>query len=173
MISTVLSNAFRFVLLVLLQALVIDHIDLAHGWVVPYVYVLFILLLPFDTPAWATLVLGFLIGMTMDLFSSTPGMHASACVLMAFGRLLMLRVLVPREGYDVGKRPIIQHMGLAWFMTYAGVLIVMHHLWLFFVEVYRFDDFLSTLFRALMSAAATLALCLLAQALLSRDIRTR
>jgi hypothetical protein len=49
----------------------------------------------------------------------------------------------------------------------------MHHLWLFFVEVYRFDDFFSTLLRALMSATATLVLCLLSQALVSRDTRTR
>jgi rod shape-determining protein MreD len=173
MITTVRANILRFILLVLLQALVIDHIDLAHGWVVPYIYVLFILLLPFDTPDWATLLLGFLLGMVMDLFSSTPGMHASACVVMAYARIWMLRALVPREGYDPGKRPIIQHMGLAWFTTYAGVLILVHHLWLFFVEVYRFDDFLSTFLRALMSAIATFILCLLAQALLSRDIRTR
>ena len=111
--------------------------------------------------------------MTMDFFSSTPGMHASACVVMAFARLLMLRLLVPRDGYDPGKRPIVQHMGLTWWMTFAGVLILVHHLWLFFVEVYRFDDFLSTLLRALMSAVATLVLCLLAQALTSREIRPR
>ena len=173
MISSAPSIIFRFVLPVLLQALVIDHIDLAHGWVVPYIYVLFILLLPFDTPAWATLVLGSVLGMVMDMFSSTPGMHATACVVMAYARILMLRALVPREGYDPGKRPIIQHMGLAWFTTYAGVLILVHHLCLFFVEVYRFDDFFSTFLRALMSATATFILCLLSQALLSRDIRTR
>ena len=173
MIATVRANIVRFIVLVLLQALVLDHIDLAHGWVVPYIYVLFILLLPFETPPWATLILGFILGMTMDFFSSRPGMHAGACVLLAYGRVWMLRILRPREGYDPGKRPIIQHMGVAWFTTYAGVLILVHHLWLFFVEVYRFDDFLDTLLRALMSSAGTLVLCLLAQALLSRDIRTR
>ncbi|MBS1580963.1 MAG: rod shape-determining protein MreD [Bacteroidetes bacterium] len=173
MITTLIGNLLRFVLLILVQALVIDHIDLAHGWVVPYLYVLFIIMLPFNTPPWATLVLGFVTGLAMDFFSSTPGMHTSACVLMAFARLLMLRLLAPREGYDPGKRPIIAHMGLAWFMTFAGVLVTVHHLWLFYVEVYRFDDFLSTLLRALMSAAATLILCLLSQALTSRDVRTR
>lgn len=172
MTSTIPANILRFVVLILVQALVIDQIDLANGWVVPYLYVLFIILLPFDTPAWATLVLGFLLGMTMDFFSSTPGMHASACVLMAFARLLMLRLLAPREGYDPTKRPIIGHMGIAWFMTFSSVLIVVHHLWLFFVEMYRFDDLFNTLLRALMSATATLILCLLAQAL-TRDLRLR
>ncbi len=173
MITTVRNHILSFILLVLLQALVLDHLDLAHGWVVPYIYVLFIISLPFDTPPWATLVLGFVLGITMDFFSSTPGMHASACVVMAYARIWMLRILAPRDGYDYTKRPIVQHMGLTWYMTFAGVLVLLHHLWLFFVEVYRFDDFFTTFLRALMSAAATLVLCLLAQALSSREIRQR
>ena len=100
-------------------------------------------------------------------------MHASACVVMAYARIWMLRILAPRDGYDYTKRPIVQHMGLTWYMTFAGVLVLLHHLWLFFVEVYRFDDFFTTFLRALMSAAATLVLCLLAQALSSREIRQR
>jgi rod shape-determining protein MreD len=173
MITTVLANILRFVLLMLLQALVLDHMDLANGWVVPYLYVLFLIMLPFETPPWATLSIGFATGLLMDFFTSTPGMHTSACVLLAFTRNLLLRLLAPREGYEFGKRPIIPHMGLGWFMTFAGVLVLTHHLWLFFVEVYRFSDFGSTLLRALVSAAATLVLCLLAQALTTSAIRTR
>ncbi|MBK9422122.1 MAG: rod shape-determining protein MreD [Flavobacteriales bacterium] len=173
MIGTVIANIFRFVLLVLVQAMVIDHVDLANGWVVPYLYVLFIILLPFDTPGWATLVLSFALGMAMDFFSSTPGLHAAACTAMAFARLLMLRVLTPREGYDPGKQPTVQHMGLAWFMTFGGTLVLVHHLVLFFLEVYRFTNFGSTFLRALMSVAATLVLCLLAQALSRREVRVR
>ncbi|MCB0773038.1 MAG: rod shape-determining protein MreD [Flavobacteriales bacterium] len=173
MIAVVRNHILAFIFLVLLQALVLDHLDLARGWVVPYLYVLFLIALPFETPPWATLLLGFALGMAMDFFSSTPGMHAGACVLMAYGRLLMLRLLAPRDGYDPLKRPNVHDMGLAWYMTFAGTLIVLHHLWLFFIEVYRFDDFFSTLLRALMSAAATMVLCLLAQALTSRGARAR
>ena len=128
MITKVRNHILSFILLVLLQALVLDHLDLAHGWVVPYLYVLFIISLPFDTPPWATLVLGFLLGLAMDFFSSTPGMHTSACVVMAYGRIWMLRILAPRDGYDYDKRPIVQHMGLTWYMTFAAVLVVLHHL---------------------------------------------
>lgn len=173
MTGTVVRHIIHFVFLVLLQALVIDHVDLAHGWVVPYLYVLFIISLPFGTPPWATLLLGFALGMAMDFFSSTPGMHASACTVMAYGRIWMLRVLEPRDGYDAGKRPLVQHMGISWYMIFAGVLVLLHHLWLFFVEVYWFNDFFPTLLRALMSAAATLLLCLLAQALTAREARPR
>lgn len=173
MINTVLGNSIRFVLLILLQALVLDHLDLSNGWVVPYLYVLFLIMLPFETPPWATLLIGFGTGLVMDLFTSTPGMHTSACVVLAYTRIWTLRLLAPREGYEFGKRPIIADMGLTWFVTYTAVLVVAHHLWLFFVEMYRFDDFFSTLVRALVSSAATLVLCLLAQALTSSATRTR
>lgn len=173
MIGILISNVARFVLLILLQVLLIDHIDLANGWVVPYLYVLFLLMLPLDIPHWELLLVGFATGLVMDLFSSTPGMHTVACTVMAYGRVLMLRALAPREGYDVSDRATIAHMGLAWFVTYAGVLVLLHHLVLFFLEVYRFDDFLSTFARALGSASATLVLCLLAQLLTSRSARTR
>jgi rod shape-determining protein MreD len=173
MIGTLFANFFRFLLLVLLQALVIDHIDLAHGWVVPYIYVLFLLMLPLDTPTWLTLLIGFATGMVMDLFSSTPGMHASACTVMAFARTLVLRALAPREGYDQGQRATVADMGLAWFMTYAGLLVLLHHLWLFYVEVFRFDGFFITLLRVVASVLATLTLCLLAQSLMARAARNR
>ncbi len=171
MITVVRNYVLGFVFLLLLQAMVLDHLDLARGWVVPYIYVLFIIALPFNTPPWATLLLGFALGMGMDFFSSTPGMHASACVLMAWVRLFLLRVLAPRDGYDPTKRATVQDMGITWYMTFAGILVAVHHLWLFYVEVYRFDDFFSTFLRALMSAAATLLLCLLAQALTTRGAR--
>lgn len=173
MTATISRHILVFIVLVLLQALVLDHLDLANGWVVPYLYVLFIIGLPFYTPPWATLVLGFLLGMAMDFFTSTPGMHAGACTVMAYARLLMLRILAPREGYDPIKRPTVQHMGLNWYMTFAGTLVLVHHLWLFFVEVYRFDHFFSTFLRALMSAIATLLLCLLTQALTAREAGPR
>lgn len=173
MITTVLANIFRFVVLILLQVLVLDHMDLSNGWVVPYLYVLFILMLPFETPSWAVLLIGFGTGLVMDLFTSTPGMHTSATTILAFGRNMMLRVLAPRDGYEFGKRPTIRDMGLNWFITYAGVLVLLHHLWLFFVEVYRWSDAGTTFVRAMVSAAATLVLCLLAQALTSSGPRTR
>jgi rod shape-determining protein MreD len=169
MIVPVIVNLLRFALLVLLQALVIDHIDLGNGWVVPYLYIFFILALPIELPVWAVLLLSAFTGLVMDLFSSTPGMHMSACVVMGFARGYMLRALAPREGYASNTRPTVNDMGMAWFITYAAVLIVIHHLWLFFVEIFRFDSFFATFSRALVSAAATLVLCLLVQALTARS----
>ena len=67
----------------------------------------------------------------------------------------------------------MMRMGFPWYVTYAGLLILLHHLWLFFVELHRFDAFLGTFLRALLSAAFTFALCLLAQFLTSGQERDR
>ncbi|MBL0129056.1 MAG: rod shape-determining protein MreD [Flavobacteriales bacterium] len=173
MIVTIIANVFRFIALMLLQVLVLDHLDIANGWMVPYLYLLFLLMLPFELPAWASLLIGAFTGLVMDLFSNTPGMHMSACVIMMFVRLRWLKLIAPREGYEFGMRPTVPRMGLVWFVTYAGVLILIHHLWLFFVEIHRFDSFFSTFLRAVLSAVFTLGLCLLAQFLTSREERGR
>ena len=168
MIGTIGSNLLRFVVLVLLQVLVLDHLDVANGYMVPYLYVLFLLMLPFELPEWSTLLIGAATGLVMDTFGSTPGMHMSACTVMMFARIQLLRLLAPREGYEYGMRPSVPAMGVAWFLTYASVLILIHHLWLFYVELFRFERFFGTFLRALLSAVFTLFLVMLAQFLTAR-----
>lgn len=173
MINTLFANILRLITLVLIQVLLLDHLDVANGYMVPYLYVLFLLMLPFELPGWAQLLIGAATGLILDAFSSTPGMHMGASTAMMFGRVHLLKLLAPREGYEFGMRPTAASMGLAWFITYAGLLIPLHHLWLFFTEIYRFDSFFPTLLRAVLSAAFTLALCLLAQFLTTRPERAR
>ncbi|HOZ39711.1 MAG: rod shape-determining protein MreD [Flavobacteriales bacterium] len=168
MIGTIGSNLLRFAVLMLLQVLVLDHLDVANGYMVPYLYVLFLLMLPFELPEWSTLIIGATTGLVMDTFSSTPGMHMGACTAMMFARIQLLRLLAPREGYEYGMRPSVPAMGIAWFLTYASVLILIHHLWLFYVELFRFDRFFGTFFRAVLSGVFTLVLVLLTQFLTAR-----
>ena len=165
MISTVLFNLFRILSLLALQVMVLDHLDVANGWLIPFLYVLALLMLPFELPVWALLLVGGSVGATMDLFTNTPGMHTSACLVMMYTRSFWQRIIAPREGYEFGMRPDTQRMGFFWFLTYAGMLVLVHHLWLFFFELHRFDRFFSTLLRALGSGVFTLVLCLLAQLL--------
>lgn len=173
MIATITANALRFITLMLLQVLLFDHLSVFNGWMVPYLYVLFLLMLPFELPAWAGLLIGAATGLIMDLFSTTPGMHMSACVVMMFARIRLLTLIAPREGYEFGMRPTLPRMGMAWFVTHAGLLILVHHLWLFTVELHTFHGYFGTLLRAVLSAAFTLGLCLLAQFLTSRQERGR
>src|ERR1700739_3319163 len=85
MISDVLKNIGRFIILVLLQVLIVKNINLGRYFIF-FPYVLFILLLPFNTPKPLVLFASFVLGLCIDAFYNTQGMHASACVLMAFAR---------------------------------------------------------------------------------------
>ena len=90
----------RFVVLVLFQVLVVNHIRLG-GYVHPYIYMIFILLLPINIQNWQLLLLGFGLGLAVDLFTGTPGLHAGATTLMAFCRPRIIKLISGNESYLV------------------------------------------------------------------------
>lgn len=162
MIKVLPINIFRIVILVLLQVYILNNIQLS-GFVNPYMYVLFILLLPFETPGWLLLMLGFTLGLIIDVFTNTPGMHASATLFMAFLRPMILGFIAPRDGYEPGTFPRIYYYGFKWFFQYSAPLILAHHLFLFYIEVFRFSDFFLTLWRVILSSIFTIFLVVISQ----------
>jgi len=163
MINTILKFGLAFILLILIQVLVFNNIQFS-GFVNPYVYVLFIMLLPLEIPAWLLLFLSFATGMVMDFFSNSPGMHTSASVLAGFARPYVLRILSPRDGYESGPNPSISAYGFRWFFIYTSVIVVIHHTALFYLEVFRFADFFRTLLRVILSSVFSVAFILLIEA---------
>ncbi len=162
MISTVIVNIFRFIFLILIQSVILNNIQLG-GYINPYLYVMFILLLPFETPKGLLLIMAFLLGIGVDMFSNTMGIHASASVFMAYCRPYVLKLVAPRDGYEAETKPTIKSLGLRWFVVYASFLVFAHHIFLFFIEVFRFSEFFLTLWRVLLSSLITLILVLLSQ----------
>jgi rod shape-determining protein MreD len=162
MINEVLRNFLRFIILVLVQVLIIKNIEMGR-YIIPFIYVLFIISLPFEIPNWLLLVVSFLLGISIDFFYNTAGMHAAACLVMAYVRPTILKLFSPREGYEFGMQPTIHYLGSVWFVSYAGILIFIHHLVLFFIEVFRFSEFFSTLLRVIVSSLFTLLLVVLIQ----------
>lgn len=156
------KHIFRFFFLVLLQVLLLNHIQLS-GFLNPFLYVLFILLLPFETPNWLLLFLAFALGISVDAFSDTLGMHAAASVFMAFLRPWVLNALVVRDEYEVGTSPGILHYGFSWFIKYTIILVFAHHLFLFTLEAFTFRYFINTIGRTLLSVCFTTLLILMSQ----------
>lgn len=167
MINELGKNILRFVIFVLLQVLVMKNLHLGR-YIILLPYVMFILLLPFETPKQLVLIFSFITGITIDMFYDTPGMHAAASVILGFSRGLLLPVISPRDGYEVNQKPTIQYMGRAWFITYALTLIFIHHFFFFFIEVFRFSEFFRTLTRVVLSTAGTFAFSYLIQFLFYR-----
>ncbi len=82
----VLQNIVRFVLLMLLQILVLNHVYLG-GYITPFLYVLFILMLPTGMNRMGLLAVAFLTGLCLDIFSNMMGFHACCCTAVAFCRI--------------------------------------------------------------------------------------
>ena len=167
MTSPVLKNIIRFALLVLIQVFLLNKIQF-NGYINPYFYVLFILSLPFTIRKWFLLVLGFLLGISIDYFSGTLGIHAAATVFMAFCRPGIIRLLGVKDDLEPGIEPSIRNFGFLWYFTYSGSLVFLHHLVLFYLEVFRFSEFFSTFLRVILSSIFSLVFILIAQYLFYR-----
>lgn len=169
MINLVSRNIIRFIFLVLLQVLILNNINLG-GYINPYLYVLFILMLPFETPKWLLLISAFLLGLSIDMFSDTAGLHSAACVFMAYCRPFILNVASSKQEYEQGAgiQPTIRDLGFNWFFSYSLILVSIHHLLLFYLEVFGFGEFFHTLLRALLSILFTMIMLVLSQYLMYR-----
>ena len=167
MSKTILINLLRFIVLVFIQVFLLKNVSL-YNLSTPYLYILFILLLPFETPNILLFVLAFIMGITIDAFYDTPGLHAAACVLLAFARIIFINITVQKEGFDNEPEPTLSIMGFRWFFTYTLTLTLFHHFFLFSIESFNFSELQYTLGRVLLSSLFTVILILISGLLFFR-----
>ena len=144
-----------FISIFLVQVLILNNLNLG-GFINPWLYVLFILILPVEIPNWLLMLIGFTTGLLIDIFLNSIGLHASATVFLAFIRPMLLRSFAPRDGYEKGSLPLPSHFGFSWFFKYAILAVLAHHLFLYIVEVFTFDNIFSTIWKSILSSLATL-----------------
>lgn len=159
-----INHIIRFIALVGLQILILNNIQFS-GILNPYLYIYFLLVLPVDFSPNLGLLLGFLLGFAIDLFTQTLGMHTIATTFLAYCRPYILTYMAPRDSYEFARIPGVRQMGWLWFTTYAGILIFLHHFVLFFVEMFRMSGFGMTVGKSIGSALLTLLLALIMQLL--------
>ena len=154
------SNLFRFFGLLLLQVIVLDKFYL-QGLASPYIYILFIILLPVNISRSLALVLAFLLGIGEDMFSNTGAIHAAATVMVAFVRPYVFKILSPALGYEDIVTPSIKKPGVVWFLLYAAILVCVHNLMLFSLEIFSFSHILFAFLKIIMSSAITMVLIII------------
>jgi rod shape-determining protein MreD len=167
MVINLLKYSLVFVVSVLLQVLIFNHILIARV-ITPFFYILFILLLPFYTPRALLLFLSFMLGLTVDIFTNTPGVHASASLLTGFLRPGVLQLISSRETLESISEPRVRNMGFQWFAGYTSFMVIIHHLFLFFIEAFTFQGFFITLLRVILSSVLSVGLILLSQFIIFR-----
>lgn len=150
--STVITNGIRFIGLVLLQGLILKRIEFGgdfFAYIHILLYPLFIILLPLRTPTPVVIGLSFLLGLSVDFFYWSLGVHAAAATATGFLRQGLLAVLQPRGGYNLLHSPTRMRMGTPWFFRYASLIMLFHLFYYFSVEAFTFvyikDIFLDTI----------------------------
>lgn len=157
-------HIIRFLLFVLAQGLIIGQFE--FGWGIhPMIYPLFILLLPFETAPVVLMLLGFILGISVDFFMNTFGLHASAGVLVAYIRPELYRLFSPRDGYDTIKEPTAQAWGYTWFLSVSSITVFIHHLWFFSLEIFKFSEIWEIIKSSVLSTITTLIIFTIIQIL--------
>jgi hypothetical protein len=162
MIRSGIVHVVLFFVYVLVQVIVLKNLVLFDS-AFCFLYVAFILLLPFELSATLIILVGFIAGFTIDIFYSSMGLHAFATVLMSYLRNYWLSVITPQSGYDVGNSPTIATNGVQWFLVYAIPLVFIHHFVLFFLEASGFDMFWFTMLKIIGSLLFTMTVIIFLQ----------
>jgi rod shape-determining protein MreD len=172
--SKLVKNSIRFVLFILLQVFVLFQVKPLHQFIVPYLYFLYLLWLPFNTPRISLTFIGFLFGLSLDYFTKTPGLHAAPCILIAYLRPFVINILIRQEGSDQNYRsPSVTSMGLAPYATYVIILTIIHNGYLVFLEWLHFGSFLYFLGKVLATTGVSLLLIFVTELLFFRQEKFR
>lgn len=155
MIQTFISRIGWFLLLLLLQVLVLNHIHIA-GYATPMPYVYFLLLLPSDTPRWLYILAGFLLGFLVDLFTDTPGMAAASMCFTALVVPPLLRVFSPADSADEAFTPSVRGLGWWKYLALLVLAVLANTILFFLIENFSFYNWLSLLASIGGSAALTI-----------------
>jgi hypothetical protein len=160
--QTVIRLVITFALYLILQIFVIRNFvlfDVAFC----FVYVGCILLLSYEIGTTITLLLSFLIGLTVDVFYNTAGVHAAATVMMGYFRGSVVKFLFPTKGLETEIVISLKDMGAERFIRYVAILTLLHHTVLFFIEAANPQLFIITVLKIVCSVVFTTFMIFLLQ----------
>lgn len=159
----IIVNVLRWFLLLFIQIFLLRNMSF-YNLSPPFIYILFILLLPFNTPNILLYLLAFVTGLTIDAFYDTVGVHTSACVMLAFIRIIFISLTLTRESFDLPE-PTLGNMGVKWFILFLLACVISHHLVVFLLEAFKLSDLGHTLSRCFMSIAFSFGLIIITESI--------
>lgn len=172
--NLVVKNILRLIVILLIQIFILNNIPPLHQFIVPYLYFVFLLWLPFRITRMTLLFVGLLLGLLVDMFYKTPGLHAAASLLIAFIRPFIIGLLLPKETTEWGnEEPSRYTMGPMPYTTYIIMLTLLHHFYLVFLEWMQFGSFFYFLGKVIATSLVSLLLILIADLFLARKSRAR
>ncbi len=167
-INILLQNTLAFFVIAILQIVVFNYIEITSIGVTPLFFLLFILLLPYETPDWFLISIAFILGFTIDIFSDSLGLNAASTVFMAFLRPTVLKSLAPRDGYEIGTFPKIYYMGIVWFLKYSVILVFLQQAFYYVMSDYNISLWYYTIIKILLGSFITILLIVISQYIIFR-----
>ncbi|MBO4751766.1 MAG: hypothetical protein J5526_03330 [Bacteroidales bacterium] len=168
----IIRNILRFIALIVIQLFVLNNIYLG-GYISPMLYAMFILMLPNRVGRIPTLLIGFVLGLSIDVCSNMLGFHACATTVMAFCRIMFAEKIITR-GEDISiDTPSIYSVAPQFFIYYSALLLFIHSLVFFMLDYFNFADIFKILLSSVLTTLATLVLVLIWQMLFNHKRRTK
>jgi rod shape-determining protein MreD len=158
MSSAVIMSFVRFFLLLAAQIIIFNNIDL-FGYINPFPYILFIILFPVNGNKQLLIVTSFILGITMDLFCNSGGVHAAACLILAYARPYIFKFAFGLS-YEYQTIKINDVLTPERF-SFLLVSVVIHHLTLFILEVFQLSSLWDILLRTIVGTLFTLLICII------------
>ncbi|MDR2972407.1 MAG: hypothetical protein LBU83_10850 [Bacteroidales bacterium] len=130
------KNLSRFFVLILLQVFVFNYVQL-FGFLNPFVYLLFLILLPIELPKSTQYIIAFVTGFIVDAFLRTYGIQSFACVFMVFLRPYIILILNGFKPLETGVKPIPGVKAFNWILVYTLLLVFVHQISVTVLEVFQ------------------------------------
>ena len=154
----IITEIGRLLLIFALQVLLFDHLHIG-SWGLVMMYILFLINLPARIPRWAEMIIGFMVGMMMDVWHASLGIHIAACVALTFVRPLLLNNTV-QDVERIKDNLSSQNIGRAEYIKCAVLLTVLHHFIVFSLETWNIQFWWMVLLQTLISSVMTLVIIL-------------
>jgi len=174
--STPVKFMVNFIVIMMVQLFILNDIVIKSSITlmgipvfIPLIYPLILLLLPVNMPHWLTMLLGFMVGITMDLFSNTPGVHASACVVLGYVRPYLLNLFFQQNIKELGDTvPTLFRMGFRSFLLYILFALVIHHCYYYIIQIWSFKNILLIVYKTILSTLLSIILIILSQLIFAK-----
>ena len=171
--SDLMRNIIRFIFFILVQVFILNTLHL-HQFIIPYIYFLFILWLPFSISRYTLLIIGFITGLTLDYFSMQIGVHTAACTLIAYARPFIINILTVKETSEISYREP-SPLSMRWmpYLIYVFILTVLHHTYMTFLQWLQFGNFIDFLIKVFTTTVISMLLIITVELLFPRRMKFR